>query len=173
MPKRITMIAAVSKNGVIGDASGIPWKLPTDLKRFRKLTLDKPIIMGRTTFEHVGKPLDRRQNIILSRNPAYHIDGVEIAHTIEEAIEKAVGSSEVMIIGGEQAYRAAFPLASRLHISWVQATVDGIAFFPPIADWPCPAGQTWEVTHREHHLGDAFNEYDHHFVTYERVPNKA
>ena len=170
MPKKISLIAAVSKNFVIGDATGIPWRLPADLKRFRKLTLDKPIIMGRTTFEHIGKPLDRRLNIVLSRNPAYQPAGAEVAANMDEAIDKAVGATEVIVIGGEQAYRAAFPRATRIYMSWVLAEFPGTAFFPSIPDWPCPSAETWEVTHRESFPGDANNEYDHHFVIYERLP---
>ena len=170
MPKKISLIAAVAKNRVIGGAAGIPWRLPADLKRFRKLTLDKPIVMGRTTHEHIGKPLDRRQNIVLSRNPAYRPPGVAVAATMDEAIDLAVGAPEVMVIGGEQAYRAAFPRATRIYMSWVQGEFDGTAFFPAVAEWPCPPNETWEATHRDHVPGDALNEYDHHFVIYERVP---
>ncbi|WP_020471091.1 dihydrofolate reductase [Zavarzinella formosa] len=172
MPKRISLIAAVAKNLVIGDATGIPWRLPADLKRFRKLTLDKPIVMGRTTFEHIGKPLDRRLNVVLSRNSDYHPAGVEVAANIEEAIDKAVGATEVMVIGGEQAYRAAFPRATRIYMSWVMGEFPGTARFPAIADWPCPPDETWEVTHRESVPGDVNNEYDHHFVIYERTPKE-
>ncbi len=169
MPKKISLIVAAAKNLVIGDAAGIPWRLPADLKRFRKLTLDKPIIMGRTTHEHIGKPLDRRQNIVLSRNPEYRPEGVDVAANMDEAIDRAVGATEVMVIGGGQAYRAAFPRATRIYMSWVMGEFAGTAFFPAIAEWPCPPGETWEVTHRENVPGDALNEYDHHFVIYERV----
>lgn len=170
MPKRISLIAAVSKNLVIGNETGLPWRLPADLKRFRKLTLEKPIVMGRTTFEHIGKPLDRRLNIVLSRNPEFHPEGVEVTRDLDEAIDKAVGATEVMIIGGEQAYRSAFPRATRIYLTWVLGEFEGTAFFPSIADWPCPPDETWEVTHREMIPGDVFNEFDHQFVIYERVP---
>lgn len=172
MSKQVSMIVAVGKNGVIGNEHGMPWRLKADLKRFRKLTLDKPIIMGRTTFEHIGKPLDRRLNIVLSRNPNFHPEGVIIAGGIDQAIELAVGSNEVMIIGGEQAYRAAFEKATKLYVSWVMGEFEGNAFFPEIADWPCPENETWEATHREMIPGDIDNDFDHHFVVYERVPKK-
>lgn len=170
MPKKISLIVAVAKNLVIGNDSGLPWRLKADLKRFRKLTLDKPIVMGRTTFEHIGKPLDRRQNIVLSRNPDYDPEGADVAGSVDEAIDKAVGATEVMIIGGEQAYRAAFERATRLYVTWVMGEYEGTARFPAIADWPCPPGETWEATHRESIPADAENECDHHFVIYERVP---
>src|SRR3954464_15345753 len=101
----VSFLAAVDRNLVLGDENGIPWRLPADLKRFRKLTLGKPIVMGRTTFEHIGRPLDKRTNIVLSRNPSYRPEGVLVAGSIDDALRLGGDVPEVVVIGGGEVFR--------------------------------------------------------------------
>jgi dihydrofolate reductase len=134
---RITLIVAVAENGVIGRDGQLPWRLPTDLKRFRELTLGKPVIMGRRTYLSLGKPLAGRDNIILSRQPHFHPAGVYAATGIEEALAvgnrlaAARGVDEVMVIGGEEIFRLALDRAERIHLTLVHANPPGDARFDP------------------------------------------
>lgn len=163
----VSFLAAVDRALVLGDETGIPWRLPTDLKRFRKLSLGKPIVMGRTTFAHIGRPLDKRVNIVLSRRPDFRADGVLVAHSIEEALALAGDVPEVVIVGGGEVYRAALPWANRLYLTFVDGAFPGTAFFP--AEVPTPPGFVWRETHREEVAADAANPLGHTFVVVERV----
>lgn len=135
---KISLIVAVAENDVIGNSGQLPWRLPSDLKRFRKLTLGKPVIMGRKTYESIGKPLDGRENIVVTKVSKLAHQGVWTVPDIEEAIGMAgnlcqeLGADEIMVIGGEQIYKAALPLASRIYLTRVHATPDGDAFFAPL-----------------------------------------
>ena len=102
----ITLIVAVADNGVIGRDNGLPWHLPEDLKRFKRLTLGKPVIMGRKTFESIGKPLPGRQNIVVTRDPNYQCEGVSVVHGTDDALRAAGGVPEIMVIGGAELFRA-------------------------------------------------------------------
>ena len=139
------MIAAVGENGVIGSDGAIPWRLPTDFAHFKRTTLGKPLIMGRKTFESIGKPLPGRTNIVVTRRDDYRPDGVEVFHSLAEALDRAQviaasdGADEVMIGGGGEIYREAMPLAERLYVTHVAATPTGDARFPPIDP------RQWEV----------------------------
>jgi dihydrofolate reductase len=134
----IAMIAAVARNGVIGTHGAIPWRLPSDFAFFKRTTMGKPLIMGRKTFDSIGKPLPGRTNIILTRQPGYRPDGVlvvgELATALERAVEIAAGAGvdEVMIGGGAELYREAMPLADRLYVTHVELSPEGDAIFPPI-----------------------------------------
>jgi dihydrofolate reductase len=135
----VAIYVAITENGVIGRDGGLPWRLSTDLKRFKADTMGKPIIMGRKTFEGIGRPLPGRLNIAVTRDKAWRAEGVEVAHSLEAAIQLAtvrgrcmVGVDEVCVIGGGEIYAQALPLADRLHVTHVLATVDGDAHFPPI-----------------------------------------
>ena len=145
---RITLIAAVAENGVIGRAGRLPWRLPSDLKRFRELTLGKPVIMGRKTYLSLGKPLAGRDNIILSRQPHFHPAGVYAAAGIEEALAVATrlaaarGVDEVMVIGGQEIFRLALDRAERIHLTLVHASPPGDARFDP------PGPPCWRETAR-------------------------
>ncbi|HEX3147315.1 MAG TPA: dihydrofolate reductase [Gemmataceae bacterium] len=163
----VSFLVAVDRNLLIGNQTGIPWHLPADLKRFRKLSLGKPIVMGRTTFEHIGRPLDKRVNIVLTRTADYRPDGVLVAHSIEEALRLAGDAPEVMVIGGAEVYRSALPFVTRLHITYVDGAFDGMAWFP--ATVPTPAGFEWRETHREAHPADQKNAFGHQYVVIERV----
>lgn len=138
MPPDITLIAAVARNLVIGSGGRMPWHLPSDLAQFRERTLDKPIVMGRKTFESNGRPLPRRTSIVVSRDPAFRHEGVSMSSTPLTALDlgrqvaSRSGVDEVMIIGGAEIYRALIEAATALEITWVEALPDGDSFFPEI-----------------------------------------
>lgn len=125
----ISLIVAMSQNGVIGHQGKIPWHLPSDLKRFRKITLGHSVIMGRKTYESIGKPLKGRKNIVLSRDRNLHIEGCYIAHDFEEALEIA-GEGEVFIIGGESLYEHFSPIADKLYVTVIHGMIEGDTSFP-------------------------------------------
>ncbi len=138
------LIAAVAKNGVIGWKGEIPWYLPSDFAFFKNITINKPIIMGRKTFESIGKPLVKRTNIIISKQNKYQPEGAIVVNSLEEAIKRAKSiakstkQKEIMIIGGATIYEQAMSIADRLYISHVDLTPRGDSFFPKIekAKWP-------------------------------------
>jgi dihydrofolate reductase len=158
----VTLIVAMDRRGVIGRDGGLPWRLPDDLKRFKALTLGKAVVMGRKTFESIGKPLPNRRNIVISRRHDFRADGVDAAPDFATALELCVGENEIMVIGGAEVYRAALPLANKIELTRVEAEVDGDTFFPGIglADW--------RETAQEHHPADSRHEYAMRFVTLER-----
>lgn len=126
----ISMIAAMAKNRVIGRENSLPWHLPEDLKHFKQKTLDKPVVMGRKTYESVGKPLPGRENVIITRNADYQADGCTIVTSLEQAIEHLAKVEEIMIIGGTEIYRLALPMAHRMYLTFIDLEVDGDAYFP-------------------------------------------
>lgn len=140
----VAIHVAIAENGVIGRDGGLPWRLSTDLKRFKADTMGKPVVMGRKTYEGIGKPLPGRLNIVVTRDRDWRAEGVEVVHSLDDAIRLAevrgrcmTGADEVCIIGGGQIYGQALPLADRLHVTHVLAEVAGDAHFPPIdpAEW--------------------------------------
>lgn len=138
-PIKIVIIVAVSQNGIIGRDGDMPWKLSTDLKRFKALSMGKPLIMGRKTFESVGsKPLPGRPHIIISRSQRFDMPGVETVSSLEEALDRGkeiaadLGVTEVCIVGGGEIYRQALGLADELHVTHVETVVEGDTAFPPI-----------------------------------------
>jgi dihydrofolate reductase len=137
---RISLIAAMADNRVIGRRGVLPWDLPADRRRFRELTWGHPVIMGRKTFESIGGPLAGRQNLVLSRQQGYRAGGVRTFGDLPAALEACAGSSEVFIIGGGELYREALPLAQRLYLTIVHAEPDGDTMFPEI-----PSGEFREV----------------------------
>lgn len=139
----LALIVATAKNKVIGFQNAMPWYLPEELKHFKLTTLGKPLIMGRNTFESIGRPLPGRTNIVVSRNSAFTHPGIKLANSLEEAIKIADaqaildGATEIMIIGGEQIYRQALPLAKLIYLTLVDASPQGDAWFPELnlAEW--------------------------------------
>ncbi|MTD13967.1 ACT domain-containing protein [Nakamurella sp. YIM 132087] len=135
----ITLVAAVAHGGVIGADGGMPWHLPEDLRRFKALTMGRPMIMGRRTFESIGRPLPGRRSIVVTRDGDWAADGVEVAHSLGEALElaRAGGSDDVMVVGGGDIYAQALPLADVLEITHIDRTVAGDTRFPEIgpAEW--------------------------------------
>jgi dihydrofolate reductase len=166
----VSFLAAVDRNLVLGDEKGIPWHLPADLKRFRKLTLGKPIVMGRTTFEHIGRPLDKRTNIVLSRNPDYRPEGVFVADSFEDALRLAGEVPEVVVIGGGDVFHAALPYVNRLYLTFVEGDFTGTAFFP--AEVPTPVGFEWREILRESFPADERHQHPHHYVDLERLESR-
>lgn len=138
MSVAVAMIAAVAENGVIGHGNSIPWRLPSDFAHFKRMTLGKPLIMGRKTFESIGRPLPGRTNIIVSRQEGYQPDGVLVISSLEAALDhaqeiaKADRANEVMIGGGAEIYRQAMPFADRMYLTQVALEPEGDAFFPAI-----------------------------------------
>jgi dihydrofolate reductase len=137
---RISLVVAVAENGVIGHRGALPWRIPEDLKRFKALTMGKPVIMGRKTWDSLPrKPLPGRTNIVITRNPDFHDEGARVAHGFAEAIAlgEASGADEIAVIGGEAIFAAALPLAQIIHLTEVAATPEGDAFMPAIdkAQW--------------------------------------
>lgn len=147
----IVIIAAVAENGVIGRAGKLPWHIPEDLKRFKQLTEGHTVIMGRKTFESIGKPLSNRTNIVVTRQKNYNSNDVVAAESIEDALSKCNGEI-VFIIGGQSIFEEALPLADRLEITLVNRVVEGDVYFPLI-------GKEWEETSREDHEGFSFVTY--------------
>ncbi|MBB6485008.1 dihydrofolate reductase [Rhizobium lusitanum] len=133
-----TIVVAVSRNGIIGRDGDMPWRLSADLKRFKAMTLGKPVIMGRKTYESIGKPLPGRPNVVITRDAGFSAEGVTAAHSLDEAIEMASllaaesGSDEICILGGGEIYRQSIAVADRLLITHVEAEVEGDTSFPTI-----------------------------------------
>lgn len=156
------IIAAMDKNQVIGKNNTLPWHLPADLKHFKKVTMGKPIIMGRKTFESIGKPLPGRQNIILTRDKNYHATGCSIIHSIDE-INKHTDAEEIFVIGGSEIFNQLLPFAQKLYLTFIDAQFDGESYFPK---WQ---KNEWHEIYREDHLADEQNKYNYSFVTYEKL----
>jgi len=126
----ISLIVAMAQNGVIGRDNSLPWRLPDDLKRFRAFTLGKPILMGRKTFESIGRPLPGRINLVLTRDRSWYAEGVIAVHSVEEALTEAGSSDELVAIGGAEIYRLVLPFARRIYLTHVHADVPGNITFP-------------------------------------------
>ena len=131
----ISLIVALDKNRVIGLNNSMPWHLPGELQYFKEMTMGKPIIMGRKTFESIGRPLPGRRNIVISRNPEYDAEGIELALSLDEAIKIAGDVEEIMIIGGQQIFTESLPLADRLYITEIDHEFEGDTFFPSYEGW--------------------------------------
>lgn len=130
---KINLIAAVSENKIIGKNNTLPWYISEDLKRFRKLTTGHPIIMGRKTYESIGKPLPHRTNIVITKDPEYQAHGVALVHSLEEALKtasKSEGSEEVFIIGGGQIFKEAISIADKLYLTVIHKQIEGDIYFP-------------------------------------------
>ncbi len=165
----VAIIAAVAENGVIGARGGMPWRLSADMKRFRRLTMGKPVIMGRKTFDTLGKPLDGRTNFVVTRQRDFAPSGVIVKSSLGAALlgaeETAArgGAEEIMVIGGGELYAAALPLADRLYITHVEAAPEGDTRFPPID----PA--VWRAVQSERQPSGEKDSAATVFVTYERI----
>ena len=167
---RVSIIVAVARNGVIGRDGALPWRLPRDLTYFKSVTLGKPIVMGRKTFESIGRPLPARNNFVISRNSGFQAEGVTTFLSLVSGLEhsRKIGATEVMIIGGAAIYREALSFAQRLYVTEVHETIEGDVYFPPIKL------NNWVENSRERYSADEHNEYDHSFVVYDSVtPTKT
>lgn len=133
MKPRISLIVAMAKNRVIGADNKLPWHLPSDLKRFKALTTGHHILMGRKTFESIGRLLPGRTSVIITRNPRYRVEGALVASSLEQALALSSGDDEVFVIGGEQIFREALPMANRIYLTEIGRAFEGDVFFPPLA----------------------------------------
>ena len=159
--RKISIIVAMSQNSVIGLKNELPWHISEDLKNFRKITINHSVIMGRKTYDSIGKPLKDRNNIVISRNASLVIDGVEVVNSFENAISKTNESSETFIIGGGQIYSIALPIATHMYITKVDGIFDGDAFFPDYIQ------DEWKEVAREDLISE--NELKFSFLKYERI----
>ena len=158
----LTIIAALSTNGVIGRDGQVPWRLSTDLKRFKALTMGHHLLMGRKTFESVGRPLPGRTNVVITRQQDYAPAGVTVVHTLEEAVRLAAqsGDREAFIAGGAEIYSQSIHFADRMVLTRVHAEVDGDTWFPEFDDVT-----EWRLIDAEHFEADEKNEYPFSFLT--------
>ncbi len=161
----ISAIVAVAHDNIIGHDNEIPWYLPADLAYFKRTTMGHPIIMGRNTFHSIGRPLPKRTNIVVTRDPFFRADGIVVAHSLREAIDLAfeAGADEVFIIGGGQIYAQSLDLWDKVYLTEVDLAVPGTVRFPELdaAEWR----ETWS----EAHVADEKNEYNYVFRVLERV----
>lgn len=160
MMKKISIIVAMSKNRVIGVKNSLPWHISEDLKRFKRLTTGYPIIMGRKTFESIGKPLPERRNIVISRNQNLKVQDIEVVKSIEDALKICSSENLIYIIGGEQIYNLAMPYANNIHLTEVNKEVEGDAFFPEFDK------KEWKEIAREN--SKDFIDTSYSFVEYRR-----
>ena len=164
----IILLAAVAENGVIGRGNALPWRLKSDMQHFRAMTMGKPVVMGRKTYQSIGKPLKGRTTIVMTRDPAYMAPGIVVAPSLEAAIATARGDAlrrnvgSIVIAGGADIYAQAMPLATRLAVTHVRKRVDGDARFPAIDP------KVWDETARAEHGPGPEDEAAFAFVTYER-----
>lgn len=161
----ITIIAAIGLKNELGKDNDLIWHLPADLKRFKKVTTGHTIIMGRKTFESIGKPLPNRKTVIITRDPNYKFDGCEVVHSIEKAIENNQNDEQLFIIGGAQIYKQVIEkdLADQLDITLVQDTFEADVYFPEIDM------MKWKMIRREDLKSDEKNKFDYSFVTFQNV----
>ena len=162
----VIAIAAMDKNRVIGIDNDLPWRLPDDLKSFKKMTLHRPIIMGRKTYESIGRPLPRRTNIILTRSQSYRADGCIVVHTVDAALESAqehLGEhSEIIIGGGAVIYKLFLPHLTKMVLTHVDCELDGDTWFPKFS------ANQWEAVESTHHPADERHAYAFDTITYTR-----
>jgi len=159
---KLSLILAMAENRVIGRGNDLPWHLPDDLRRFKALTTGHAIVMGRKTFESIGRALPRRRSIVISRDPEYAAEGVEVAHSLDEAIELAAGDDEVFVIGGAAVFAAAVTAADRVYLTRVHAEIAGDVFCPPLDDG------SWKLVSEERHEADDRHAWPFTFQVWER-----
>jgi dihydrofolate reductase len=162
LPDRVSIIAALARNRAIGRGNAMPWRLPEDLKRFRRLTMGHAVIMGRKTFESIGRPLPGRDNIVITRSRDWDPSGCVTVHSLEDALRAVDSSHDAFVIGGAQIYALALPLARRLYLTEIERDFEGDAFFPELD------ASSWRETSRERHAAGGTEGFDYAFVEYER-----
>jgi len=165
---RVAMIWAMAENRVIGRNNNLPWHLPNDLKYFKQLTTGEPVIMGRKTYDSIGRPLPNRVNIVVTRDADFMADGIKVVHNLESALDLAdaeclmSGAEEVIIMGGAQIYQLGLPVADRLYVTLVHANVEGDAWFPDV-DF-----NNYQEVSRENFSADGPNPYDYSFCVFDK-----
>jgi dihydrofolate reductase len=160
---RLSFVVAAAENGVIGAGNKLPWHLPDDLKRFKALTLGKPILMGRKTYESIGRPLPDRTNIVLTRQQGLTLAGCVVVHTLNEAKAAAAGADELAVIGGTEVFLQALSSADLIHLTRVHADVDGDAYFPALRN------DEWRERLIDTHPADERHAYPFSFIELERI----
>jgi len=158
----IALVVAAARNDVIGSDNRLPWRLPADLKHFKQITMGKPVVMGRKTFESIGRPLPGRANIIITQNRAYNAPGCLVVNSIDQALAAAAGGDEIMIIGGATLYAACLPSATRIYLTRIHHDFSGDARFP------APDAEQWRETERRDCAADDKNPYAYSFIVLER-----
>ena len=159
---RLSLIAAMDRNRLIGNGNDLPWHLPADLQHFKQTTMGKPIVMGRKTWESLGRPLPGRLNITISRNADYRADGTVVVNSLDAAIEAAADAEEIMIIGGANLYAQALTRVERLYLTRVEGEFEGDAWFPEFSD------DEWCLLSKDEHVADDDNAYAYSFEIYDR-----
>jgi dihydrofolate reductase len=159
---RLSMIVAMTPDRVIGRDGQLPWRLSADLRRFKRLTMGHCIIMGRKTHQSIGRPLPGRRTVVVSRQTQLALAGVEVVHSIPEAVQVCRHDSEVFFVGGEAVYREALPLVERIYRTLVRAQLCGDTYFPQLPQ------QDWQVISEQRHSADSSNQYDYAFQLLER-----
>jgi dihydrofolate reductase len=160
---RVNIIVARSRNGVIGKQNRIPWRLPEELAHFKRTTMGHPIVMGRKTWESLGRALPGRRNVVVSRNPQHAADGAEVVDSLASALARCADAAEVFVIGGAALYAEALPLADRLIVTEIDAEFDGDVYFPPLDH------HAWRETSRLHHAPTESRAFAYDIVTLERT----
>ena len=163
----VSLVVAMTRNRLIGRDNALPWRLPEDLKRFKAVTLGKPVLMGRRTFESIGRPLPGRTNLVLTRDAQWQAPGVTAVHSLEEALAQARDSTELAGIGGAEIFGLLLPLAGRIYLTRIHADIPGDTFFPPLQD------SQWREVERREVPADERHAYDMTFVTLERAQADA
>lgn len=160
---KVTFIVAAAENNAIGKGNQMPWHLPNDFKYFKAKTMDHSIIMGRKTFESIGKPLPGRRNIIISRQPTLNIEDVDVANSLQDVINYCRDEREIFIIGGAEIFNQAMPMADEILLTRVHTNIEGAdAFFPELLE------SDWELISQEKHNKDDKHQYDYTFEVYKR-----
>lgn len=159
----ISLVVAMAENGVIGRDNAMPWHLPDDLKRFKALTMGKPMLMGRKTFAAIGRALPGRTNIVLTRDRQWQAAGVVAVHSLDEALERAGPVAEICAIGGAELFRLVMPRAGRIHLTRIHASIPGDTVFPPIEP------SEWHEVDRIEHPADERHAFAMSFITLERL----
>jgi dihydrofolate reductase len=162
----VSLIVAAAENGVIGLGGGMPWHLPEDLKRFKALTMGKPMLMGRRTFESIGRPLPGRTSLVLTRSAEWARPGAVVVRSMEDAVRAARDAPELVVIGGAQVYELAMPYVRRIYLTRVLASVGGDTVFPTLEP------DEWRESRREEHPADARQAYGTIFSVLERVADR-
>jgi dihydrofolate reductase len=162
MKPRISIIVAMARNRVIGVNNTLPWHLPADLKHFKALTMGHHIVMGRKTYESIGKPLPGRTSVVVTRNAGYAPPGVVVVNSLEAAITACSNDEEIFVIGGAELYRQAIALADRIYLTEIDADIPGDAHFTELDH------KLWKEAGRDSHAPDEKNRYPYHFVIFDR-----
>lgn len=162
---KLAIIVATDQQGLIGENNDLPWRLSADLQYFRRVTMAKPLIMGRNTHESIGRALPGRKNIIVTKNKSFHADGCTVVNSIDDALLACEDVDEVMVMGGASLYEQLLPIADKLYLTQVHASLTGDTWFPA---W---SKDEWSEISREDYQADEKNEYDYSFIVYEKIKN--